>query len=253
MSKATTLALVLGAAALAGTGVYLPQQRQLQRVRAEYRDMAARQTRLIAERDEVAGKLQARGSELEGLQIDRAELTRLREEVALLRRERDTLRLRAAQSAPMLSTGTPAPKPEGYIARDQLAYAGYDTPEAALVTMTWAMMSGDYEQSLASLGPELRMDEMANEDGPIEFEARRQVLAPLFKGLQILASKALSDDIVELKVQVDSYTAPGTTVEIPSLIIQPMVKVGNEWRLGNAERAYEGAWDQDSQPETPTK
>ena len=241
--------MILAAAALAATAVYLPQQRLARTLRAEADQLAARASQLTKDREDALKEARLARIELEGLQVDRTELARLREETGQLRKERDSLRQRLAQPSVPTPAAQPIPHAGAYLPREKLGFAGYATPEAALVTMTWAMMSGDYEQSLLSLGPELRLQELANDVGPVEFEARRQATAPFFKGMQILASKVLADDIVELKVRIDATPGTADATSLPSVVIQPMVKVGNDWKVGTAERDYEGGWDESSQPE----
>ena len=244
MSSVRTFVLILGVAALAGTGVYLVQQTRLERVRAQYQALVVREARLVAERDAAANSARSTKLELAGLQANQAELERLRSEISQVRRERDELKQRLSRiPTPAVAAKTDI-EPRPYITSGQLAFAGYATPEDALESMTWSMMNGDYDQSLASLGPELQQEELAKDRGREEFEARRQVQAPLFKGMQILASKMLADDTVELKVRVDALPSPDATTELPLLVIQPMVKVGDEWKLGNPERAFDEGWDQ---------
>src|SRR5208283_2823556 len=121
------------------------------------------------------------------------------------------------------------------------------TPEAALVSTTWAMMNGTYEQAFASLGPELQQGEPTDDKSREEFDAGRKARAPLFKGMQIVSRKSLSDDKVELKVKMDADPAPNGQPSTPPVVIQPMVKVGDEWKLGGSTRGYEPAWDLDGQ------
>ena len=243
MSNARTLGLIFSGAVIAGVAVYWPQQGELRRFQADNRDLVRREAQLTVERDETAKTLSATRVELRNLQGEHLELTRLREEIVPLRAERDALKQRLAQVPAAAPVPKVSAKPGFYRTKGQLAFAGYTTPQAALESMTWAMLNGDYDQSVASLGPELQAEELAKPKGREEFEARRKVMAPLFKGMQILATKTFADDAVELKVKVDADPAPDAGVEVPRLLIQPMVKVGNEWKLGNAERAYEQGWD----------
>jgi len=252
MSSAKIVALVFAVAVLAAAGVFVPQHRQLQRAWAEHHDLAARQGQLIAERDAASNAVRTARLELQAAQADRPELIRLREEVGLLRRERDTLKARLAQPTAPVVTAKAIAKPGRYMTSGQLSFAGYGAPEAALESMTWAMLHGDYDKSLATLGPELQQAELANPKGRDEFEARRRAMVPLFKGMQILASKTLSDDTVELKVQVDLVSLDASE-EMPMLLIQPMVKVGADWKLGNAERPYDEAWDQGGSSQPPAQ
>ena len=70
-------------------------------------------------------------------------------------------------------------------------------------------------------------------------------MAPLFKGVQILAQKNVSDDRVELKVKYDTDPIPNAPKESSEFMIQPMVKVGNEWNLGGSTRSYNPQWEQE--------
>jgi hypothetical protein len=124
-----------------------------------------------------------------------------------------------------------------YISKDQLAFVGYATPDAALESMTWAMMNGPMNRTLSALGPELLEHELSNAKGREQFEAGRKTLAPLFKGMQILARKTLGEDRVELKVKMDADPLPESKADMPPFMIQPMVKVGHEWKLGGSTEA----------------
>ena len=61
--------------------------------------------------------------------------------------------------------------------------------------------------------------------------------------MQFVARKALADDRVELKVKMDMAPLPDGPQEQPPFMIQPMVKVGNEWKLGGSTRGYNADWE----------
>lgn len=71
-------------------------------------------------------------------------------------------------------------------------------------------------------------------------------MAPLFKGMQILAQKTLPDGMVELKIkqEYDPAIAQVAGRDLPEYLVQPMVKVGNEWKFGGSTRDYSGTWDE---------
>ena len=64
------------------------------------------------------------------------------------------------------------------------------------------------------------------------------------------AARALGSEVagrLELKVRIDMDLAPAGRQGPESLfLIRPVVKVGNDWKLG-ASRSYDDAWDQDGQ------
>jgi hypothetical protein len=76
-------------------------------------------------------------------------------------------------------------------------------------------------------------------------------MAPLFKGLQIAARKTLDENRVELKVKMDADPLPNSPANATAFVIQPMVKVGNEWKLGGSTRGYDSAWDNNGQIQLP--
>lgn len=111
---------------------------------------------MSAERDAAAQAAQTTQDQQEHLRKDNTELLRLRNEVSQLRRERDAQKQQANQATPPAQgAGPSASEPGRYISKEQLAFVGYATPDAALESMTWGMMNGNYEQTIASLGPEL--------------------------------------------------------------------------------------------------
>ena len=55
-------------------------------------------------------------------------------------------------------------------------------------------------------------------------------------GMQVLATKPIGSDRVELKVRLDSENRV-------TVLIFPMVAIGNEWKLGNDIQSYTQAWD----------
>ena len=68
-----------------------------------------------------------------------------------------------------------------------------------------------------------------------------------FKGLQIVARKTLDGDRVELKVKMDGDPPMSGVEDRPPFMIQTMVNVGNEWRVGGVVRDYQPEWDNDGQ------
>jgi hypothetical protein len=178
------------------------------------------------------------------LQKDNTELLRLRNEVGQLRRERDAQKQRAGQ--PPAGGGQSASHPGRYISKEQLAFAGYATPEAALESMVWAVAKGTYDQVTASIDPEVLKDESRALPKREDFK-RQQERTAVFKGMQIVGRKTLDGDRVELKVKVDGEPLPNSSVDRSAYVIEPMVKVGNEWKSSFMERCWQPDWDNDGQ------
>ena len=246
--NAKTLSAIAGAAVLAGTGTYLAQERQADRLRSERDTLVARQAELVADIAAARSASQTRNDELERLQKDAGELLRLRNEVSQLRQQ-----IAAAKSAAQAPVTQPAVSPPAasggaYISKDQLANVGYATPEAALQTITWLMMHGTLDQVRQGLGIDLAKE--PDGETPESFAQKQKMMAPLFKGMQFVAKKVVSDDRVELKVKMDADPAPGRPDSAPpEFVLQPMVRENNEWKLGGSTMGYDASqwrkWDGD--------
>ncbi len=241
MFNAKAVAALIGAAVITGAVTYLIQQHQVQRLQADNQSLLAQQAQASAEQEAAAKAAQATKEQLERLQKDNAELLQLRNEVGQLRRERDALKQRASQ--PAAGAGQSASNPGRYVSKEQLAFAGYATPEAALESMTWAVMKGAYDQFLAGLAPGLLKD--GSQQTREQFGADRQDKEAVFKGMQIVARKALDEDRVELKVKIDADL--GGQGIAPPIVIVRAVKVGNEWKMDDLGRTYQPEWDKTGQ------
>jgi hypothetical protein len=133
------------------------------------------------------------------------------------------------------------PAPGSYITKKQLVNVGYGTPEAALETATWAMMSANYDKTFESCSPEMQAEAEKNKSARKNFETALKKAALSFKGMQIVAKKIIADDKVDLKVLMDD-----TRANKSRYCLQMMVKIGNEWKVGGSTRSYEPSWDNGS-------
>lgn len=246
-----TITAVLASALAAGTGTYLVKQRETNRLRTENQTLVAQHESTAIERDAALSAARTTKDELERSRKDEAELLRLRGEVGQMRRQLESQKAQARQQPAGVKTAEPAVTPPGaYIAKEQLAHVGYATPEAALQTITWAMMKGTYEQVNEGLSAQTLAGEQKDPKGREGFEARQKVMVPLFKGFQITARKLLADDKVELKIRMDTDPKPDQQRQLPPFMIQPMVKVGELWKLGGSTREHQDTWEKDGQIQT---
>ncbi len=247
-----SVSAIVAAAVAAGTGTHLVQQREATRLRTQNQNLISEREKLTNERDTSLLAVAANKNELERLLKNQGELLRLRGEVGQWRRQLDSQKAQtssrpASQTETTRKVGHP---PGSYISKDQIAYAGYTTPEAALETVTWAMWSGTYEQVNEGVSPELLAEELKDPKNREGFETRQKIMAPLFKGMQIVARKSLAEDRVELKVKMDADPLPNQEREMRPFMIQPMVKVGDEWKLGGSTQDHQATWDNDGQIQT---
>lgn len=156
------------AAIIAGTGTFLVQQGRIDRLREQrlmfQRDprAAAVSLRQVMGRNVTSSFNMTLPTESEQQKKDQAELRRLRGEVGQLRQQ---LELAQAQARPQAKTGPVAPTaaahpPGSYIPADQLAHAGFATPEAAMESITWAMLHGTFDQVTEVISPDIRAAEL---------------------------------------------------------------------------------------------
>jgi hypothetical protein len=141
--------------------------------------------------------------------IQLAELAKLRDEVRLLRKRTNDLqtlqtelsRLRAQQNA--IGSNAPPDVPVADIyPRESWKFVGYDTPEDALQSVTWAISEGDEDTYMASLSPELA-DEMQSQLADGSFAEAAPLEMSNATGYRIVDREALSDDRVVVIVYMD--------------------------------------------------
>ena len=138
-----------------------------------------------------------------------------------------------------------------YVLKSQFVFAGYATPEAALESMIWAFFNGDYDVAMSSVGPKDQADLKKQFGGnPKRFKSEMRRESTQFNGAQILARKILSADKVELKFQIVTPGGSGGRVTT-NCMIQPLAKIGNEWKLIKSETTqYKTNWDQSGEIQT---
>ena len=148
------------------------------------RDLLSRLTGLEVENARLSNLVAQADTPLADVQL--AELEKLRDEVRVLRRKTNDVvslqtelhRLRTELATVRNAMGSNAPPnvPAADIyPRDGWQFAGYDTPEQALESVTWAISQGDEASYMAGLSPELQgemQSQLADGDfsdvGPLE-------------------------------------------------------------------------------------
>ena len=139
---------------------------------------------------------------------------------------------RPLQSAPNAGAATPAAaaSQEGYYPKENWAFIGYETPEAALQSAIWAMREGDTRTLLASLTPEemARMQKEWGNKSEAQVSADAKKGTDKISGIRILESKTLSDEEVVLSI----YAAGGED-KVQKIA---MKRYGAEWRMAGPKR-----------------
>jgi hypothetical protein len=237
--------LILSGLLMASVAVVVVQQRRITGLRQE-KEMI-REELAIAQQSintKASEPIRTSKEDLERLQAEAREVHKLRNEVSQLRtgmKEADQLRaenqrLRGAVRAPQAAAGTGAgappatPSQEGYFAKENWAFTGYATPEAALQSVIWAMREGDTRTFLASLAPEemARLQKEWGDKTEAQVGADTKRGTDKISGVRILESKSLSADEVVLSV----YAAGGED-HVQKI---SMKRYGTEWRMAGPKR-----------------
>ena len=215
-------------------GIQLEANRRLREQTDASRQLLSRLAVLEVDNNRLSNMVAQANTPLAEEQL--AELGKLREEVRRLRNRTNDLqtmrtelrRLRGELSAArstMTSNAPPDVPANDIYPRDAWKFAGYDTPEDAVESVTWAISQGDEDSYLSSLSPELQ-DEMESEladgsfgdVGPLELKDA--------KGFRIVDRETISEDRQIITIYLD-----GQGDETPL----PLVKTPDGWRIAPQE------------------
>jgi hypothetical protein len=170
-------------------------------------------------------------------QVNDAELLRLRNEVRTLRAQQPEIaKLLAANQriAEEIKTGKFTSRRlmdmEGTLSREQWAFAGFATPEAAAQSLVAAIAADDPSQIIRCATPTLA-EEMKKTSALDPQKFREQFLGDLtelagFAASRVTFTRNLEDGRVEVFIQ--GMDAEGRMRQPQAL---PLRRVGNEWKL----------------------
>jgi len=236
----------LGAAALVtAIAVAVAGWQKVRQLRTENEQLRA-QWQQLKEHSEAAAEAQSKqhNEELQRLRAQAQEVFKLRNEVTQLRSTaQDTEKLRAenrqlrVQNQPSGTGGTGAGgsaattlAPNAQTAADQFprekwTFAGYATPQAALVSAVWAMKEGKPQVYLESLSPEeqLRMAKVWENKSEGEIAAKHQQEVSQITNVRVMKQQEISPEEVQLTVFIEGPNR----MEIVS-----MKRSGADWKFG---------------------
>ena len=169
----------------------------------------------------------------------------LRNEVTQLRNQQQKAEQLAAELERVksdLAQGQPAENAaaRGVIAGDVFPkeswnFAGYASPEAAMISAIWAMKEGDRARYLESLTPQEAERMIAlwtsNEGGAAVEEKHRNLIAPI-NALKVLERESISPTEIVINVFIEG---PGRMEKVR------MSQVGEEWKFGGFIREEQQA------------
>lgn len=215
--------------------------RRAEQLRAENEALRAQIKGLNQIDAAMIDELKVRDQEMQRLREEAHEIRKLRNEVSQLRagaKEAEKLRAEnqqlrnAVAGSTTAATATPSPAPAqtaDHFTRENWAFAGYATPEAALVSAVWAMREGNPKTYLESLSPEeqLRMAKAWENKPEAEVAAKhRQDMAGI-TGVRILERQNISPNEVQMSVYVEG---------VRRMEVISMQLVNNEWKFGGFRR-----------------
>ena len=203
-----------------------------------FRRQAEELTRLSVENERLSNLVASTSSQQTLRPEELSELLRLRGQIGLLRQAgkelvqlqvaNEKLRAGPATAVDALAEARAAPN---FWAKDQLAFAGYAEPEAALKTMLWAVNKGDIKSFLASwasgseVAAELGKELGGKSETELAAEGKKlsESLDPMI-GFHILDKQVTSADEVTLDLSCDGEGKVRKFV---------MKRVGNEWKAAD--------------------
>jgi len=206
------------------------------RLQAENQALRAELDQLRAAADQAAA---GHDAELKRAQADAQDAARLRGEVTQLRntaKDADKLRaenqqlktenqsLRGANIAAPAAPAAPAAEP-GNFPKDSWTFAGYTSPDAALVSAIWSMQQGNPKQYFDSLTPEeqARMTKVWEGKTAEEIAAKHQSDTAKITGMRVLYQQAVSADEVVMSVYIGGVDRAEKV---------SMKRVGDDWKFG---------------------
>jgi len=135
-----------------------------------------------------------------------------------------------------------------HLAKKQLAFVGYATPEDAFQSIARAVAEGDSDKVFDCLTPQGQAAIGNQPNSRKQFAANIKQNGQNFKGLQITARKVLADDKVELKFKIDPSSQAKKGPPIPDFQVQGFAKIGSEWKVSGPTKPYTPDWDNGSEP-----
>jgi hypothetical protein len=172
-------------------------------------------------------------AELQKLRADSQELLKLRGEVAQLRsRTNELAKIQSRPQPVQPTTSQPTnqiPTPTGPVAdhfpRQAWTFAGYESPEAALVSAIWAMREGKPQVYLDSLSPaeQQRMAQVWQDKSEQEIAGKHQSDVANISDLRIMSRQSTTPNQVTMQVNLGGANRTETVI---------MENVNGQWKFG---------------------
>jgi myosin heavy subunit len=177
-------------------------QGQLEAMREAAASAEARAQKYQAEEQQKKEQMEQMVRLVDELRAQQREAEKLREQNQKLKMDNDHLRDAAAAYKPAAASSQTAASDQ--LSRENWKFAGYATPEAALVSSIWSMKEGNPKTYLDSLAPEeqARMAKIWENKSEAEVAAKHQQDVSAITGMRILDRKPVSADEVQMSVYI---------------------------------------------------
>ncbi len=201
-------------------------------------DVAAAAQETGKKRDVEIARLRKQAEEVHQLRGDVARLRGEADEAARLREANERLRARTLTQPSAPTSGAAAPvdplpsvQPNSF-PKENWSFAGYETPENALVTAIWAMQQGTPETYLDSLAPEeqVRMAQRWQGKSEEEIAAKHQSDVTRITGITVTGREDIDADNIVMNVQIDGVNRAEKV---------SMKRVDGQWKFGGYIREPE--------------
>jgi hypothetical protein len=148
---------------------------------------------------------------------------KLRAENQQLKAENQKLRGAAVAAETQPAAPTPAPA-TGTFPREAWKFAGYSSPENALISAIYAMQQGYTKEYFNSLTPDeqARMAKAWEGKTPEEIAAKHSSDTAAITGIQVLNQQAVSADEIQMNVHI------GGVERAERLSVK---RIGNDWKF----------------------
>lgn len=228
---------------VAVAGFALVQRKQARQLMAENQALRA-QVQAVADLSAAADEAaRQRDADLQRLRAEAQELVRLRGEVTQLRStSKDAEKVRAenqrlasenqqwrTSAGNAQAAANAAKTSQESFSKTEWNFAGYATPEAALVSAIWSMKEGNPKTYLESLAPEeqARMAKVWENKTEAEIAAKHQSDVTPISAFRILERQSVNDNEVLMNIYIEGVSR----MEKVS-----MKRVGNDWKFGGFVR-----------------
>ena len=173
----------------------------------------------------------------------RAELNRLRGEVARLRAATNEARQLRQELSRLRSPQRPGPDPAqpDNFPRESWAFAGYATPESTMQSLAWAALQGDVNTFLNSMSPDRQSHQRQEwqKHGNNETQVRDRLTREFggTKAIRIDGRQLISDNEVIFSMFIERENGGGEKANVK------LQRIDNQWKvtetLDSGERVEE--------------